>query len=401
MNPLSLVGARTIVVVLALVGLELGLSHVGGYGKWTVTEQSARYGWSMLPDQRAWSRDLDVPEVINSMGFRDREWAPAPDAKDDSVFRVAVVGNSMTYGTSVAIEETWPRVLEDRLAEEFAARGDDRDVLVMNFAVQGYVYEQMSRVWEDHIRPYRPDLFIVPVHPHDIVPMGPSRDDAEYDFRTHVLRTATFDWLHKRVMDRWIPPVPASPEARAEARRHAQRDEAIGRRPFARDNNRYWMELALGRPEERDADGAIVRPAMTGLVGLADELSTWGGTLALVSLPRWRQAFEPQILSAASKLGPLAAGRDDIVHVDPMEDFRGPMAPVVAEITPMGDKAWQTDDMGTVEWTDADGQRRSGDDIPSAGASLWFLDDVGHYSPPGHRLLGEVVFRELEAAGAF
>ncbi len=401
MNPLTLIGPRTIMVLLVLTALEFGLAQ-GGYGHWTATEQSERYGWRMLPDQDAWSRDLDVPERINTMGFRDREWAPAPAEKDTSVYRVAVVGNSMTYGTSVAVEETWPRVLEQRLAADFEARGDPRAVVVMNFAVQGYVYEQMARVWEDHVQPYRPDLFIVPVHPHDIVPMAPAHDDAEYDFRTTVLRSATFDWLNKRVINRWVPPVPPSPAARAAARRHQQLDAAIGERPFSRDAASFWVEQALGRPEQRDESGVVLSEAMTGLLPLAEEqLAAWGGKLALVSLPRWRQAFEPGLLSAASKLAPLAARADNIFHVDPMPGFHGPMQPVVAEITPMGDKAWQTDDMGKVRWTDAEGRSRPGDDIPSADQSLWFLDDVGHYSAAGHRLLGEAVFEQLRAAGAF
>ena len=84
--------------------------------------------------------------------------ADSPWIKDESVFRVAIVGNSMTFGTSVPIEETWGRQLEEALVKDFAARGVHRMPLVMNFAVQGYVFEQMARVYEDRIHPWRPDL---------------------------------------------------------------------------------------------------------------------------------------------------------------------------------------------------------------------------------------------------
>ena len=62
------------------------------------------------------------------------------------------------------------------LAKSLQKSGDSRTVEVMNFAVQGYVFEQMARVYEDKIRPYAPDLLIVPVHPHDIVPMAPAEE---------------------------------------------------------------------------------------------------------------------------------------------------------------------------------------------------------------------------------
>ena len=104
---LRIVGGRTLGCLLALLALELGLGFFGGFGKWTVQERDRFLGWRMLPDQHAWSRDLTVPEDINWAGFRDREWERAPRGasraetrRDPLLFRVSVVGNSMTYGTS-------------------------------------------------------------------------------------------------------------------------------------------------------------------------------------------------------------------------------------------------------------------------------------------------------------
>ena len=131
----------------------------------------------------------------------------------------------MTFGTSVTIEQTWPRVLERLLTAELAERGDPRRVLVMNFAVQGYVYEQMARVYQDKIAPYRPDLLIVPTHPHDMLPMAQAADDAEYDLRGWVMRTAIHDWIHKRVVNKWIPGVPKSAETRRRIREHVELTE--------------------------------------------------------------------------------------------------------------------------------------------------------------------------------
>lgn len=211
-GPLSWIGARTLACVGVLVLLELGAHHLGNFGKWVVQEQSARYGWRMLPDQHGWSRDYDIPEVINAWGYRDeRDWdPPRTDAEgravnDPGLFRVAVLGNSMTYGTSVAVEDTWPRELEALLDAELERRADARDALVMNFAVQGYTFEQMARVYDDQIRAWRPDLLIWPLIPPDVRPMRPARDDAEYGLRRSVIRTATYDLLRHYVIHKWIP----------------------------------------------------------------------------------------------------------------------------------------------------------------------------------------------------
>ncbi|MHC4845952.1 MAG: hypothetical protein ACYTCU_07300 [Planctomycetota bacterium] len=382
----SIIGARTITVVVVLVALELVLRNVYGLGLWTATERTERLGWRMLPSQNALSRDLTVTEHINSYGFRDREWDPPRRSdsgawlKDGEVFRVAIVGNSMTYGTSVPIEQTYGRVLEERLAAELAARGDPRRALVMNFAVQGYVFEQMARVYEDSIRPWRPDLLIVPMHPHDIAPMGPSADDPDYEFRQWILRSGTYDLLQRHVINRWIPPPPKG--NRAELRAHMKLDANLTERPFSRDNQIYWQAM------------------MERLEGVRLDVEADGGALAVLTLPRWRSIFEPKLLTADIKWRPWCQARPSTVHVDPMAEFRAPMTALAQEIVAKGIPHNATHDLTTLTWTDADGTERRGDDLERAEDSLWFLFDNGHYSPAGHRLLGDVLFRDLLAAGA-
>ncbi len=439
-----IVGTRTFVVVALLVLLELGLHHLGHFGWWTTTVQSARYGWRMLPEQTGWSRDLTTVEQINGFGFRDREWdAPVVErhvtetrtvdgreqtvevpvyAKDEDVYRIALVGNSMSYGTSVPIEQVWGRVLEHRLAEHFASIGDPRRVLVMNFAVQGYVYEQMLHVYEDQIRPFRPDLFILPTHPHDPMPLAPTRDDAEYDFRDLVLRTATFDMLSRHVMNQWIPRVPVPAEARRVQRFFSQLDQAMNDRPFGRDKQPYWQFMTFGREDGAllpRVDGmdrglpSVEADAMAGIMQVHGMVTADGGELVLMSLPRWRLAFEPKLLSTGSKWEPLARRSDGLHHVDPMPAFMAPMEPIVTQVTSIaatswkrvegeaGGQYWQVPDMNLRRWVDDTGAERSGADIEHAEQSLFFLDDVGHYSAPGHRIIGEQVFEQLRRQGVF
>lgn len=375
----SVIGARTLVVVVLFVVTELLLRHVGGFGQWTVSEQSERYGWRMLPSQAAWSRDLTVPEQINAAGFRDREWEAAPEAKDDGLYRVAIVGNSMTYGTSVPIEDTYGRVLERRIDAALDDAGDPRAARVMNFAVQGYVFEQMARVYDDLIAPYRPDLLVIPVHPHDITPMKPSADDAPYDFRELVMRTAWYDLLQRHVVNRWIPPVPS--RNRAKLNQHAALDQAITTRPFAREHDRYW-EAMLKR-----VDGIVARQA------------EHGGSVVLMTLPRWRKLFQPQLLEATRRLAPYARSREGVLHVDPVPAFVAPMQPVVDELAAKGIDATFAADLSELTYVDDAGVERPATELDTGAASLFLLDDVGHYTARGHGVIADQLAEALIAAG--
>lgn len=398
MKLLAVIGVRTVTVVAVLAGLELGLRPFG-WGQWTVNEASARYGWRMLPDQRAWSRKLDVAEHINSWGFRDREWEPprrGPDGswlEDEAVFRVAAVGNSMTFGTSVPIEQTWPRVLEDLLREDFRARGVAREPLVMNFAVQGYVFEQMARVYDDLIRCWRPNLVFVPTHPHDITPMKPAQDDPDYEFRDLILRTATYDLLQTHVINRWVP-LPPPPATPVRTRRDGQvppeeltpaewaaLDAFITEQPFNRGHERWWIAMA----ERMD--------------GMRRDVEEGGGRLVVMTLPRFRDLFEPKLMKASSKWVPWVRERPTALHMEPLLDFREPGAALCDEIRARGLPHNQTHDFGTLRWTDAAGTERRGDDLEHADEALFFLDDTGHYTAAGHRLIAEHAFRALQKAG--
>jgi len=379
------IGSRTLAFVAVLLALEW-LAASAGYGKWAVMEQTERLGWRMLPDQDALSRELDVGERVNAYGFRDRAWAPSragPDGvplRDPRVFRVAIVGNSIAYGMGVPIEETFGRVLERRLAERFAAAGDPRQVLVMNFSVQGYVFEQMARVYEDVIAPFAPDVLVVPHHPHDIAPMAPAADDPEYDLRTLVLRTALYDWLNRHVIDRWIAPVPPTREARTARLDYVALEEGLRRKPFAREYEAQWRTYFERLEELRRAVQAD------------------GGRLALVALPRWLRLLNDRVVGSETRILPWARSRADadppgVVPVaDPFEAFAAATAALIAEIRERGIDVTDTIDLrGRLA--------RLGVELEHAGDNVFLAYDLGHYSARGHALIGEVLLAALDEAG--
>jgi hypothetical protein len=73
--------------------------------------------------------------------------------KPPGVFRVAVVGDSFTWGAEVGDDETYPRRLELLLA-----RGE-----VLNMGVRAYGIDQIALKYLRYGRAYRPDLLIVAI----------------------------------------------------------------------------------------------------------------------------------------------------------------------------------------------------------------------------------------------
>lgn len=370
MNPLSAIGPRAIVAALVVVGVELALDHGTHYGDWVVQERDAELGFRLLPDQERWSKHHDVPEVINGHGYRDRDWG-APG--DDGAFRVAIVGNSITYGSGVAIEDTWGRVLEDRLRAELAPR----EVVVMNFAVQGYVLEQMALAYEHDVRPYRPDLVVFPNVPRDIVPFEPGDEEFAYPYRNLVVRTATHDFLDRAAIRPWrsavaLPGVPDAAESEI-----ARLDRAVQQRPFAPEQDPLWAAAA-----ERLAE-------------VQAQVETDGGRLVLVNLPLLSPLFRPQGRTTTERWAPWAAsrgeldGRARVLHVDALPAMRSACDDLVRAVGARGfERAVPTTDEG----------RRFAPDLPHLDQSPFLEYDLGHYNARGHRLVGEAVFAALVQA---
>lgn len=73
--------------------------------------------------------------------------------------RVALVGDSFTFGLEVTYEESWGYQLERKLGES---------VQVLNFGVDGYGVDQAYLKYRQRVRVWRPDVVIFSVIDHDI-----------------------------------------------------------------------------------------------------------------------------------------------------------------------------------------------------------------------------------------
>ena len=113
-------------------------------------------GWSNPPNFRARTviPSIDLPlfesEItINSRGMRDREHALE---KRDGVLRIAVLGDSFTWGWGVDDGECWSDLLERRFGP---------DVEFLNFGVPGFSTDQQLLQFERDAVHFEPDLVLL------------------------------------------------------------------------------------------------------------------------------------------------------------------------------------------------------------------------------------------------
>ena len=96
----------------------------------------------------------------NSHGFRDRD---IELAKPEGVARVAVLGDSYTFGHGVALEDTIPRRLEDAIAQLQGSL----PVEVLNLGISGYNTELQVDLLRSRGLVFEPDLVLVLYYVND------------------------------------------------------------------------------------------------------------------------------------------------------------------------------------------------------------------------------------------
>lgn len=107
--------------------------------------------WRFRPGAR-WKTSVgDHPVSINSHGLRDREVGPP----EPGTFRILVLGDSVTFGHGVAIDDTYVRQLEKRLA------GREPRIEILNAGIPGWSTHQQRIFYRDHTADLAPDLVLV------------------------------------------------------------------------------------------------------------------------------------------------------------------------------------------------------------------------------------------------
>lgn len=369
-----------LIVVGGVAGLELVLMALG-YGGRLLLASSERHGLRFLPDQVAVVHGSNVPMRINAYGFRGREWEPPPvDAggaplEEPDVLRVAMLGHSVTTGGWEPLEQTFGGVLEQRLRDELARRGDARRALVMNFAVPGHNLDYMERTYETLVRPYRPDVLVANVTGPDIRPLPPPRPPPELPLRNVLVRSAIYHFLSQEVAG--VPPKvlrgPANSEEEEEFRVATALCDRVQADPFDPEFEPLWDEayarMERMRLRQLEHGGVLVVSALVELRDLAfGKNREWMGA-------RWAK---------------WADGREGVVVVDPLPGFRAAFEPLLVELREKGLRPLQL-------WR-VEGKSPELEAIENEEHSPFLFFTRGHYSRLGHELVGEALFRGLVGA---
>jgi hypothetical protein len=119
-------------------------------------------GWTYRPGKRVvvfnWSGEFLHVVRFNRDGWReDRE---PPQTSAGEVFRIAVLGDSFSAGLQVRAEQSFPRLLEQRLQ---AAATPGSSIEVWNAAVDGFGTGQALRMFAQRTIHYRPRLVLLGV----------------------------------------------------------------------------------------------------------------------------------------------------------------------------------------------------------------------------------------------
>jgi hypothetical protein len=134
-------------------------------------------GWKMLPNHE-WLSDTEEYQVryrSNSAGFRDERSEGAPEKPR----RIALVGDSLTFGHGVDFEQTYGALLEARLPQ----------TAVYNFGLPAFGLDQIWRSLAEAALKVEPDLVIVGFIADDFErSLTAFRSDVGFNKPTFVLR---------------------------------------------------------------------------------------------------------------------------------------------------------------------------------------------------------------------
>lgn len=106
-------------------------------------------------------------EGHNSLGFRDEEFSPV---RGQGVYRILALGDSVTYGNGVALDEAYPQQLERVLNASDEFRPEGETVEVLNMGVPGYSILQELEQLRSVGLAFEPDLVVLLVCLNDGIP---------------------------------------------------------------------------------------------------------------------------------------------------------------------------------------------------------------------------------------
>lgn len=154
---------RLFKLILVFFGLLVGLLtaeiclRIVGYSFPEFYTANETTGYALAPNAAGWYRKEGKSLVrINSDGLRDDEHLIK---KPENTIRVAILGDSYAEALQVALEDSFPQILERKLQTCEAFGG--KQIEVINFGVSGYGTAQEYLTLREKVWKYAPDIVIL------------------------------------------------------------------------------------------------------------------------------------------------------------------------------------------------------------------------------------------------
>jgi hypothetical protein len=141
---------RAILLTVTLIVLAITVEFMTRFVFRDVTTSSDNGGYF----SRRWSRTEAAQ--VNNAGFRGRPFTPA---KPDGVYRIAIVGDSFTYGNGVRQEDRYSDLLQGQLPSH---------VEVLNFGVAGANTPEHRQLVQHLLADVHPDFILVQWFVNDV-----------------------------------------------------------------------------------------------------------------------------------------------------------------------------------------------------------------------------------------
>lgn len=192
-----LIGWGCLEVVFALAAPQIPIKEALLYAPHPVL----RYVPNPGVDRRYRTTEFDTQVAFNSRGFRGRESVPDSSSR---IFRILCLGDSFTLGAEVALEETYPYLLEEMLNQRSENRPDSLRYSVLNGGVGGYGTFQELVFLSEFGLAQKPDLVIAQFYSNDV------KDNLRYrefwnsvfpDSSVFPLQDAMVEPVSRRVID--------------------------------------------------------------------------------------------------------------------------------------------------------------------------------------------------------
>lgn len=218
-NVVLVVASILISLLLAELSIRVWDPPIAQPGWRSLYRTSPVLGWELVPGAVGVGK-LGETYRINSAGFRGREYSRE---KRQDLRRIAVIGDSFTFGAGVNAEDTYPAQLQQLLAQR------DIHSEVMNFGVINHDMWQHYVMLKTRVLAYTPDLVILAIFTNDLEhPIAPDhiadndvigrnpyekggvkgllKKSALWNFLTHA--TAFFEYKYRYRQERYLRSIP-------------------------------------------------------------------------------------------------------------------------------------------------------------------------------------------------